>query len=170
MPAESRAARRQDAPPRAPAPAPRLGLGSFVVALIGLAISTYLTIEHYNAGASLACPESSAINCAKVTTSEWSHIGPIPVAVLGLAYFVGMSVLCSPPAWRHRLLDVLRVLGAIAGVLMVLYLVWAELFRIDAICLWCTGVHVCTVLLLGFVLWSTSSASARNGPVRGRAN
>jgi uncharacterized membrane protein len=28
---------------------------------------------------------------------------------------------------------------------MVVYLVWAELFRIDAICLWCTVVHALTV-------------------------
>jgi uncharacterized membrane protein len=118
----------------------------------------------------LACPETGTVNCAKVTTSAWSHVGPIPVAVLGLAYFVGMSVLCSPPAWRHRLLDVLRVIGATTGVLMVLYLVWAELFRIDAICLWCTGVHICTVLLFGFVLWTTTSVSSRNGPARDRSS
>jgi uncharacterized membrane protein len=34
----------------------------------------------------------------------------------------------------------------------VIYLVWAELFRLEAICLWCTVVHVVTVLLLGLVL------------------
>jgi uncharacterized membrane protein len=169
MPAKSGAARQQAAPAREQEASRRLGLGSFVVALIGLGISVYLTIEHYNQGLTLACPESSAVNCTKVTTSAWSHIGPIPVAVLGLAYFVGMTVLCSPPAWRHRLLDVLRVLGAAVGVLMVLYLVWAELFRIDAICLWCTGVHVCTLLLFGFVLWTTTSISSHGGPVPGRS-
>jgi len=36
------------------------------------------------------------------------------------------------------------------------YLVYIELFRVDAICLWCTGVHVCTVLMFGAVLWRTS--------------
>jgi uncharacterized membrane protein len=30
---------------------------------------------------------------------------------------------------------------------MVVYLVWAELFRIDAICLWCTVVHALTIAL-----------------------
>ncbi len=34
---------------------------------------------------------------------------------------------------------------------MALYLVWAELYRIHAICLWCTAVHVLT-----FVLWIPS--------------
>jgi uncharacterized membrane protein len=37
-------------------------------------------------------------------------------------------------------------------VVFVLYLVWAELFRIDAICLWCTVVHVVTLALFAVVV------------------
>ena len=39
-------------------------------------------------------------------------------------------------------------LQASVGLGMALYLVWAELFRIHAICSWCTVVHVVT-----FALW-----------------
>jgi uncharacterized membrane protein len=42
---------------------------------------------------------------------------------------------------------------------MVLYLVYAELFRIGAICLWCTAMHVTAVCLFAVVL--AASASAR---------
>ena len=35
---------------------------------------------------------------------------------------------------------------------MVLHLVYAELFQIDAVCLWCTSVHVITVILFAAVL------------------
>lgn len=129
---------------------------SFVVTLIGLALAIYLTIEHYTGSKSLVCPENTTLNCQKVTTSAWSHVGPVPVALLGLIFFVGMTVLCSPYAWRWSMLDGLRVLGAVVGVLSALYLVWAELFRVDAICLFCTGVHLCSLLLLGLVLWTTS--------------
>lgn len=135
----------------------RLGLASLLVSLLGLGISIYLTVEHYTAGATFACPETGAINCQKVTTSAWSHIGPVPVAVLGLVFFAGMAVLCSPPAWRLRLLVPVRVAGAVVGVLSALYLVWVELFRVDAICLWCTAVHLCTLLLLAAVLWTTTT-------------
>jgi uncharacterized membrane protein len=131
-------------------------LASLVVALIGLGISIYLTIEHYTGSKTLACPENATLNCQKVTTSAWSHIGPIPVALLGLIFFVGMTALVTPYAWRWSVLDGLRVLGAIVGVLSALYLVWAELFRIDAICLFCTGVHLCSLILLGLILWTTS--------------
>jgi uncharacterized membrane protein len=143
----------------------RTGLTSLVLALAGLGISTYLSIEHYTASALLACPESATINCAKVTTSRWSHIGPIPVAVLGLVFFAAMTVLCSPPAWRKPGLDSARIVGAALGVLTALYLVWAELFRVNAICLWCTAAHLCALALLAAVL---ATASARTNSNAGR--
>lgn len=136
---------------------------SLVFALVALAISGYLTVEHYTSSSLLACPETAKLNCAKVTTSQWSHIGGIPVAVLGLVYFAVMSGLLLPASWRRRALDPVRVAGAAAGAAMVVYLVWVELFRVDAICLWCTGVHACTVLMLAAVLWRTSVVRAQSG-------
>jgi uncharacterized membrane protein len=133
---------------------------ALVAALVGLAISIYLTIEHYSKSTSLACPDTGAINCLKVTTSRWSAIAGVPVAVLGLAFFVGMTVLLMLPSWR--IIAGLRIIGAAIGVLMVLYLVYVELFKVDAICLWCTGVHVCTLVLFGAVLWHTLGTA--NGP------
>ena len=44
----------------------------------------------------LVCSDTGAINCTKVTTSPQSVIFGIPVAVLGLAYFVPMIALCLP--------------------------------------------------------------------------
>jgi uncharacterized membrane protein len=129
------------------------GLLSLLISLLGAAISAYLTVEHYDSTLTLACPESATINCAKVTTSPWSHIGAIPLALLGLIFFLAMALLCSPPAWRIAALHGLRIAAAVIGTLSVFYLIWVELFRVNAICLWCTGVHLCTVALLATVLW-----------------
>jgi uncharacterized membrane protein len=142
-----------DAPHEAPARLGAAAVTAFAFALLGLAVSVYLTIEHFTSSVTLACPETTTINCAKVTTSAWSHIGGIPVAVLGLAYFIVMTAVTSPPALRACRLDRLRVAAAAAGVAMVLYLLWVELFRVDAICLWCTAVHICTVAMFAAVLW-----------------
>lgn len=131
---------------------------SLVVAVIGLVLSVYLTVEHYTGSSTLACPEGATINCAKVTSSSWSELAGAPVAVLGLGYFAVMTALLTPWGWRRRALDPVRVAGAAAGVAMVLYLIWVELFRVDAICLWCTAVHACSVVLLGTVLWRTVGA------------
>jgi uncharacterized membrane protein len=37
---------------------------------------------------------------------------------------------------------------------MVTYLVWAEFFGVNAICLWCTSVHVITFLIFALVLFT----------------
>jgi uncharacterized membrane protein len=134
--------------------------GALVPAVLGLAASIYLTVEHYTASTSFACPENATVNCQKVTSSSYSHLLGVPVALGGALYFVVMVALVSPPAWRSPLLDRLRVVAAGLGVVAVLYLLWAELFRIDAICLWCTVVHVCTVWLLGAVLWYAGATPA----------
>jgi uncharacterized membrane protein len=42
--------------------------------------------------------------------------------------------------------------AVLVGVVFVCYLIWAELFQIDAICLWCTVVHVLTLVLFGLVV------------------
>lgn len=134
---------------------------AFLAAMAGLGVSIYLTIEHYDTNLTLACPENSAINCAKVTTSSWSVIAGVPVAVLGLAYFAVMTVLLALPA-RNAVIEWLQLIGAIAGVGMVIYLVSIELFAVNAICLWCTAVHVLTLVMFAAVLWRHVGPSAHD--------
>ena len=131
------------------------------IAVIALGISIYLTVEHYDSSLTLACPESATVNCAKVTTSRWSSIAGVPVALLGLLYFAVMAVLLAIPRDHPRLL-LARVLGASAGVLMVLWLVYVELLLVNAICLWCTAVHVLTVALFVVVLWRWLTPASEN--------
>lgn len=136
---------------------PRTAAGrtTLVLSLVGLAVSVYLTIEHYSASTTLACPATAAFDCAKVTTSRWSSIAGVPVAVLGLVFFVvltGLSLLAG-----RRAAD-LRVVAAGIGALMVLWLVYVELFLVDSLCLWCTGVHVVTLALLGATVWWRETA------------
>ena len=93
MPAE-----RRRGPVIAPAWVPRATL---TVSLLGLGAAAYLTFEHFTSSTTLACPETGVVNCAKVTTSAYSTVFGIPVAVLGLLFFVGMVGLCLPAAWRR---------------------------------------------------------------------
>jgi uncharacterized membrane protein len=126
------------------------------LSVIGLLLSAYLTYEHFTGNATLSCPATGAINCEKVTTSSWSEVFGIPVAVFGLIFFVVMTVACLPTYWRIRSLDIPRVVATVVGIGSVIYLVWVELFQVNAICLWCTGVHLVTLLLLVAVLWLTA--------------
>ena len=128
-----------------------------LLCLAGLGVSAYLTIAHYSAKVVLACPETGIVNCAKVTESPQSAILGVPVALLGLLYFAVIGPLHLPAAWRSdsSLLRRARVGAAVAGILMVLYLVYTELFTLDALCLWCTAVHGITFLLFVVTLVGT---------------
>lgn len=119
---------------------------SLVLALAGLAVSTYLTIAHFTVGA-LLCAEGEVIDCGTVTSSEQSELLGIPVAVLGLAFFAFLTVVCLPFAWRGDALHWARLVSVGVGVLFVVYLVAAEFLLIGKICLWCTAVHVITLAL-----------------------
>ena len=137
-----------------------LQLTTWVLALAGLGVSIYLTIAHYVSPALLVCSEKGIVNCAAVTTSPESVVlGIFPVAVLGLAFYVLMAAITSPWAWRASWPVIRWVrLGSVAvGMVFVLYLIYTELITLNAICLWCTSVHVITFLLFGLIVFSAAA-------------
>jgi uncharacterized membrane protein len=135
-------------------------LGS-LICVVGLGVASYLTYAHYTSAAALACPETGVINCAKVTTSSYSEVFGIPVAVLGLVFFAGMLPLQLPVAWRSRasLVRGGRLGATVVGIGMVFWLLYAELFKLDAICIYCTAVHVLTFLLFVNTVIATAATS-----------
>jgi uncharacterized membrane protein len=78
-----------------------------------------------------------------------------------------MAALTVPWAWRSGAawVDGARLVVSGAGAAMVLYLVYVELFRIGAICLWCTGMHLTAVCLFGVVL-AVRATPGRVVPIR----
>jgi len=139
-----------------------------VLAAIGMGVSIYLTLTHYDRGAvPLVCSTTSLINCEKVTTSPQSVIFGIPVAVLGLPFFVSMIALNIPAAWRTSMRNVhLARLALVAvGMCFVIYLVYVELLDVGAICLWCTSVHIMTFLLFVIIVTATPSLIAQSAPM-----
>ena len=107
------------------------------LALLGLAISIYLTYVHY-AGIEPVC--SSISNCERVQTSEYADLAGIPVAVLGVAGYAAILI-----SLRMRA-DVTALLSYLA-VAFSAYLTWAELFKIDAICQWCVASAIITLVI-----------------------
>jgi uncharacterized membrane protein len=162
------ASRTADRPPAGRAPAApagpgvravplRLQLATWVLALAGLGVSIYLTVAHFTSPRILVCSEKGFVNCAAVTTSPESMVfGIFPVAVLGLAFYVFMAAATSPWAWRATWPAIrwARFGSVVVGMVFVLYLLYTELFTLNAICLFCTIVHVITFLLFGLIVFS----------------
>jgi uncharacterized membrane protein len=132
-------------------------LTTWGLALAGLGVSIYLTVAHFTSPRILVCSEKGFVNCAAVTTSPESMVfGIFPVAVLGLAFYVFMAAATSPWAWRVTWPPVrwARLGSVIVGMVFVLYLLYTELFTLNAICLFCTIVHVLTFLLFALIVFS----------------
>ena len=129
--------------------------------LLGMGVSVWLTIAHYTTKVVLACPDTGLINCAKVTSSVYSMVFGVPLVLLGLCFFIGMLFLQLPVAWRSQnpLIRRGRLVVAASGLVMVFWLVYVELFRLNAICLYCTSVHIVTILLFMLTALGTALTS-----------
>jgi len=140
-----------------------------ICSVLGLADAAYLTAEHFTQNVFAGCPANTTFNCVKVTTSAQSHVFGIPVAVLGLAFFVFMVAVNSPWGWRARWPAVhwARVASVVVGMIFVIYLIYAELILINAICEYCTGVHILTFLLFGLILTRAASSGVKPVPAAG---
>src|SRR3954449_1474406 len=112
-----------------------------LVALIGLGIATYLTVVHY-AGAAPVC--AIAHGCATVQKSHYAELLGVPVALLGGLAYVGIlaSLVREDEAFRTA-----GAALAIVGVAFSGWLIFVEVFKLHAICIWCVGSAICMALL-----------------------
>lgn len=124
-----------------------LTLASLFLAVIGLAISVYLSYVHYNPDA-LVC---GAGNCDIVQASQYSKMFGIPIALLGVAMFLfliaGLILREKRPVWSDVISTGILIM-LIAAVLYWAYLTYLELNVIHAICQWCVATSIVTVILL----------------------
>ena len=134
-------------------------LWALALAAVGLGVAVYLTATHYFAGAvPLACTTSGPVNCEQVTSSAQSIVAGIPVAVFGVVWFgAELVLLLADRSEPSRGLALARLGWTAIGLVVVLYLIYAELFLIGALCAWCTAVHA---LVIGLFLLTVSEVTA----------
>ncbi len=119
-----------------------------VLALAGLAISTYLMVTHWG-GTPIAC--AGVGDCEYVNSSPYATLAGVPVSGLGAMLYAGL--LLASVGWAMRPHDVRLQAGywglALAGFGYAGYLTYVELYVLDAICVWCmTSAALLTVSLV----------------------
>jgi uncharacterized membrane protein len=128
-----------------------LPIAFLILGTIGFADATYLTTQHF-LGAPVAC--SILKGCEQVTTSPYSVIFGIPVALLGSIYYLTILIL-SVIYLDSRKINILNFIAKITplGFLASLYFVYLQIFVIKAICLYCMGSAATSTILfiLGMV-------------------
>lgn len=124
-----------------------------IVALVGFADATYLTIEHYRG---VIPPCTVASGCESVLTSSYSTIAGIPVSLLGAIYYlivlIGIvayleSKNTKPLRWALLLTPL--------GFIFSLWFLYVQAFILEAYCQYCL-VSVATSVILfvaAVVVW-----------------
>jgi uncharacterized membrane protein len=119
------------------------------IALTGLADATYLTVQHFT-GENILCGGSA--DCARVLGSAYSHLGPIPVAGLGvLAYYTVFS-LATFAAFGHRRAGRLFVWVVCLMFVGTLWFLFVQAFLLHAFCRFCLLSAAFVFLLTGIVV------------------
>ena len=125
--------------PQSPEPSPKVNkLGAAIFLLFGVAgflDASYLTIEHYR-GVLPVCRVVSG--CGQVLISKYSMFGPVPLALLGVAYY-SVIIFGSLLYLDLKIKKILHLLAAytMVGIAASGYFVYLQFFVIKALCFYC---------------------------------
>lgn len=114
-------------------------------AFVGFIDATYLTATHYME-APPGCGEGGG--CGEVTSSEYSTLFGLPIALFGLLYY--LSVIFLSLLWFDRepgFLPRVMVAWTAPAVLMSSWLVYLMLFVIESICWYCMASAASSTLI-----------------------
>ncbi len=140
-----------------------------VLAALGAGISLYLLVQHTRLktgiqGGSSLCSLGRYADCNIVNASRHAEIAGIPLAALGILFFLGLFVfgLIQPPGSRGFARSQVWMARAAGGALLVdLYLLSVQAFVLQTFCLFCCLTYVCTGGHL-FLNWQQLAAGHRH--------
>ena len=115
--------------------------------LVGIAVAGYLSYIHFEGIKPLCVPGGG---CEKVQTSEWSKLGGISVAYIGLVGYLGILGSLFVRGENGRFLTAAL---ALPGWAFSAYLTYRELFGVKAICWWCMGSFTLITLIAILSAW-----------------
>jgi uncharacterized membrane protein/thiol-disulfide isomerase/thioredoxin len=115
------------------------------------------------------CDVNSTFSCSEAYTSQYGSMFGVPVALLGMLFFlfvIGLVVLCGRSASAARNLPGYLFAASTLGLAMVLYLGYASYVILGTICLLCVGTYVAVI---GLFLTSGAAAKDPMSSLPGRA-
>jgi uncharacterized membrane protein/protein-disulfide isomerase len=130
----------------------------FGFCLVGLAATTAAAYVHYHLlrdpAYTSGCDINATISCSQVYLSHYGTFAGVPVAIVGVIWFVAVLLLLlgaqlGPPKVRDNVAGYLFVLSTL-GLAAVMYLAYASFFKLHAVCVLCltTDAAVIAVFLI----------------------
>lgn len=148
---------------------------AIVLCLAGAWISGLLLAQHHGEGAASTavnqlCGEPGATSgCETVAKSAWSSMAGVPLALLGVFFYVSLALLLAlalaAPAGPRRTAARLGLGLLTLGLLFDLYLLGLQLFSIHAYCSLCITTYVVSGLVAA-TLWSLADPFGRAARAR----
>lgn len=102
-----------------------------ILAILGFIAASLALREHYREYGDAPCDINAHWDCGVVNHSPYAMIGPIPVAVLGMAGYILMGALAFLRAYR------LLLVPTLAGLAFSLYLANIEAHILGVWCIYC---------------------------------
>jgi uncharacterized membrane protein len=102
-----------------------------ILAVFGIVVSSLALREHYREYGDSPCSINEHWDCGIVNHSRYAMLGPIPVAVAGIAGYVLMAILALMRSYR------LLLVPTLAGLAFSLYLAHIEKDVLGVWCIYC---------------------------------
>ncbi len=126
----------------------RAFLAAIAFVLLGLGASLAATWVHYQLAATPGyvsfCDVNATFNCADAYQSAYARVLGVPVAVLGVTYFLGLSLLMTLGR-RLEALSGYLVVASTVGLAVVLYYAWATFFVLGTLCVLCLAIYAAVI-------------------------
>lgn len=122
-----------------------IAISMLVIAILGFVDATYLTVEHYING---IVPCALTSGCEIVTTSIYSTVVGVPVALLGALYYFSVifGLIIYLDSKNERLLFWLAHYSAL-GFIASAFLIIIQIFFLKSICIYCMGSALSSTLI-----------------------
>lgn len=102
-----------------------------ILAIFGIIVSSLALREHYREYGDSPCSINEHWDCGVVNHSPYAMLGPIPVAVVGIAGYILMAALAFLRSYR------LMIIPTFGGLAFSLYLAHIEKDILEVWCIYC---------------------------------
>ena len=128
-----------------------------VLAVAGIVVSSVSLQHHYAKSKTAYCDIGESFNCDIVNRSEYSSVGPVPVALIGILGYVALGALATVYRSRPDTPKLLASMAA-AGLAFALYLAYIEGHVLGVWCILCLSslALITSITAVAGIVWRKS--------------
>lgn len=142
-------------------PGGRLGRCIALLAILGVAISSFSLYHHFSRSKTSFCDIGQSFNCDLVNRSPYSVVAGVPVALIGIVGY--LLILALATVYREKAeAPVMLLIASLAGLGFALYLTYIEARILFAWCVLCLSslATIFAIAVVSAVLVRTAGRSS----------